>query len=164
MPRRTYASCFIALFITVVIALPVFAEASTTYIPIVLRAAIPTVAPTATPPGQTPTPALPPPSFGSCFDQPDPASAPNYPIAIVTVNKEAETVTLRNVTAGETISLSGWRMCSITGGQGHPIGGTLAPGQQVTFPGAGSPIWNNFNRDDGALYDPEGRLVSYLID
>jgi hypothetical protein len=25
-------------------------------------------------------------------------------------------------------------------------------------------IWNNTSRDDGALYDAEGRLVSYHVD
>lgn len=164
MLRQNHLAPLIALLITIAIALPVFAEASTIYVPIVLKSATPTAVPTATLPGQTPTPTLPPPSFGSCADQPNPAIAPNYPVAIVAINKVAETVTLRNVTAADRIDLTGWRMCSVTGGQIHPIGGTLAPGQQVTFPGPGSLIWNNSSRDDGALYDPEGRLVSYRID
>jgi hypothetical protein len=82
----------------------------------------------------------------------------------VGINKIAETVTLKNMTTGDTIDLSGWEMCSITGNQHHPIGGTLAPGQTRSFGNAGGPIWNNIDRDDGALYNPNGQLVSYLVD
>jgi hypothetical protein len=164
------------------LVLPAFAASSTVYLPIILKAEIPptptlpptaTVPPTATatlpptattPPLPTPTPTLPPPSFVSCADQPNPASAPNYPVRIVAIDKVGETVTLRNVTVGDVIDLSGWRMCSITGGQTHPISGSLSPGQQVTFPGPVGSIWNNTSRDDGALYDAEGRLVSYHVD
>lgn len=152
------------------LVLPALAADNAVYLPIILKAA-PTATPTTPPtplptqgPAPTATPTLPPPSFVSCADQPNPASAPNYPVAIVAINKVAETVTLRNVTAGDVIDLSGWRMCSVTGGQTHPISGSLAPGQQVTFPGPAGFIWNNSSRDDGALYDPEGRLVSYHID
>jgi hypothetical protein len=55
-------------------------------------------------------------------------------------------------------------MCSITGNQHHPIGGTLAPGQSQTFGNPGGPIWNNSSPDPGALYNPNGQLVSYYPD
>jgi micrococcal nuclease len=155
------------LLIILMLAVPVWAASSTVYLPIILKAAtpVPTAAPTATQgPVPTATPTLPPPTFGSCADRPNPATAPNYPVAIVAIDKVGETVTLRNVTTGDTVDLSGWQMCSVTGGQNHPIGGTLAPGQQVTYPGPASTIWNNSSRDDGALYDPAGRLVSYWVD
>lgn len=82
---------------------------------------------------------------------------------IVTVNKVAETVTLKN-TSTNPVSLTGWHMCSITGNQQHPIGGTLYPGQSATFPGPTGSIWNNDKKDDGALYNADGQLVSYWFD
>lgn len=115
-------------------------------------------------PTQTPTPTLPPPSYNNCQADPTFGNAPNYPVRIVAINKVLETVTLRNVTAGDTISLTGWEMCSITGNQHHPIFGTLTPGQQVTFPGPAGNIWNNSAPDPGALYNAAGQLVSYWPD
>jgi hypothetical protein len=79
------------------------------------------------------------------------------------INKQAETVTLRNVTTQDTIDLTNWDMCSVTGNQHHPIGGTLAPGETKTFMNMGGPIWNNSASDPGALYNHEGRLVSYFL-
>lgn len=127
----------------------------------------PTTTPTATPTtsGPTATPTLPPPSFVSCATPPaNPGSAPNYPLTVVSIDKVNETVTLRNTTTSATISLTNWRMCSITGGQTHPISGSLAPGESRTFGNPGGPIWNNSTSDPGALYDPEGRLISYDAD
>jgi cytoskeletal protein RodZ len=106
------------------------------------------------------------PFFGDCSSTPPPSAAPNAPVRIVVVNKSAspESVTLQNV-SGTPVSLTGWRMCSITGSQEHVgIGGTLAPGSSQTFPHSGGNIWNNSTRDDGALYDASGRLVSYWVD
>jgi hypothetical protein len=51
-----------------------------------------------------------------------------------------ETVTLKNVTTGDTIDLTNWNMCSITDNQHHPISGSLAPGETRTFPSNGGPI------------------------
>jgi hypothetical protein len=114
---------------------------------------LPTIAPNA-------TPTLPPVSFSSCAV--DPGSAINYPILIVTVDKVAETVTLRNVSTSN-VDLTGWRMCSITGGQTHDgVSGVLAPGATQIYSHSGSStIWNNFLSDPGALYTTDGRLVSY---
>lgn len=43
----------------------------------------------------------------------------------------------------------------------HPIGGLLAPGETRTFPGPAGMIWSNSESDPGALYDSQGRLISY---
>jgi hypothetical protein len=120
----------------------------------------PTLAPTA-------TPTLPPPSFNACRADPYASVAPNYPIKIVNVIKYGtpENVVLQNV-SNETINLDGWIMCSILGYQEHTgISGNLAPGQTRTFAytGVGN-IWNNFELDDGALYNPQGQLVSFWKD
>jgi plastocyanin len=121
----------------------------------------PTPRPTRTP---TPTPTLPPPTYNNCQADPNPSAAPNYPVRIVDIDKAAETVTLRNVTVVDSIDLTSWQMCSITGNQHHPISGTLAPGETKTFPNNGGPIWNNSASDPGALYNENGQLVSYFPD
>jgi micrococcal nuclease len=120
-------------------------------------------APSGPPPSPTPMPQpapLPPPSFNNC--QVDPTVAPNYPVQIITVRKDDEVVVLKNMSP-DPVSLDGWRMCSIRGNQEYlGIGGSPAPGETKEFPYAGSGnIWNNSDSDPGALYDPEGRLVSY---
>jgi hypothetical protein len=115
------------------------------------------------PPGPSPGPApLPPPSFNNCQADPNAASAPNYPIKIVTVDKGAETVRLQNVSP-DAVNLDGWKMCSITGNQLHEgIGGSLAPGETKDFPHTNpGNIWNNSSSDPGALYNANGQLVSY---
>ena len=62
-------------------------------------------------------------------------------------------------------NLDGWIMCSIKGGQIHQgIGGALEPGKTRAFKHTGGNIWNNRETDPGALYDPQGRLVSYWAD
>lgn len=124
--------------------------------------------PTATSkPGTTPTatntPTLPPSSFTSCSVVGKPSSAAEYPVQIVDIDKDLETVTLVNVSSS-TVSLADWKMCSVTGGQHHPISGSLAPQQQKTFTNTGGPIWNNDKYDPGALWDNKGRLISYHDD
>ncbi len=123
-----------------------------------------TAIPTATNPAPTGTPTLPPPTLNNCQQDPNPGAAPNYPVRITDIDKEAEVVTLRNVTTGDTIDLSDWTMCSVTGNQQHPIGGTLAPGQSQVFSGPAGSIWNNSSSDPGALYNGDGQLVSYWPD
>jgi hypothetical protein len=157
---------------------PVPAQTPTmaSYLPVVLRPLPPTATPTpsatAEPPTATQsgptatqTPTLPPPTYNNCQDDPNPSAAPNYPIRIIAIDKEGEIVRLRNESASP-LRLSGWRMCSITGNQLHPIDdlGALAPGVIRSYTNGGGPIWNNSSRDDGALYDSEGRLVSYFFD
>jgi micrococcal nuclease len=106
-----------------------------------------------------------PPAAGrGCDSQPDPASAPNAPIAIVAIDKQAEVVRLKNV-GDAPVELGGWAMCSLRGAEAHPIGGVIAPGETRAFPGAaGRSIWSNSNPDDGALFDAQGQLVSYWQD
>lgn len=108
--------------------------------------------------------ATPSPVPARCAAPPDPSAAPNSPIAIVALDKRAESVTLKNVGA-EPVNLDGWRLCSLRGEQSHPVGGALAPGEQRTFPGAqGASIWSNGERDDAALFDPSGALIAYWAD
>ncbi|MDW8145421.1 MAG: thermonuclease family protein [Roseiflexaceae bacterium] len=106
-----------------------------------------------------------PPSYNGCRTDRNAASAPNAPVAIVRIDKRAETVTLRNVSS-EPINLDGWIMCSFKGSQIHQgIGGTLAPGETRGFTHTGgASIWNDRETDPGGLYDPQGRLVSYWPD
>jgi len=125
--------------------------------------ALPASLPAATPP-QAAAPSLSP-SFNGCRPDPNSASAPNMPVAIVNIDKRAEEVTLRNV-SDAPINLDGWIMCSIRGNQTHTgIGGPLGPGETRVYRHAGAEaIWSNAESDPGALYDPEGRLVAYWPD
>lgn len=138
------------------------------YLPIVEKPATPTVPSTPAPtaiPAPTATPAPLPPSYNNCQADPNAGSAPNYPIQIVAIDKVNETVTLRNV-GTTTMLIGGWRMCSITGNQLHAVlsGGIIAGETRVIPSQAGGPVWNNTTRDDGALYDANGSLISYWID
>jgi micrococcal nuclease len=119
-----------------------------------------TPVPTPTPIGANPLE----PSFNGCRADANAERAPNAPILIVTIDKVAETATLRNV-GDQALDLTDWTLCSIRGSQSHtPIAGVLAPGEERVFPHTGGMIWSNNDRDDGALYDPQGRLVSYWVD
>ncbi len=113
------------------------------------------------PPPAQPTP--PPPSYNGCQPEPNPDAAPNFPIQIVGIDKRAEVVVLTN-RSDQPINLDGWRMCSIRGAQLHSIGGVLQGGETRNFANDGGAIWSNTELDDGALYDPEGRLISYWRD
>lgn len=125
--------------------------------------------PTATPhsqPTATLAPGAPTPAVGDCSTDPNPADAPNTPIAIVTIEKTSrpEVAVLRNVSAASVV-LAGWRLCSINGNQEHTLGSiTIGPGETVRIPYTGGNIWNNTERDDAALYDASGRLAAYWID
>lgn len=103
------------------------------------------------------------PSFTSCAFDPGLGLAPEAPVRIVMVDKVAETVMIENVTA-RAINLTDWRMCSIRGGQEHPISGLIEAGAMRVLPAPPSNIWSNSERDPGALYDGEGRLISYWPD
>ena len=181
MSRELRTTLAIMIVVLVVFSPAIFAApgpANTNYLALIMRIVAPTAVPTATvaaPPTKTPiptitpkptvgptaTPTLPPPSYNNCQSDPNSGAAPNYPVRITAINKVAETVTLKNVSAS-TIDLTGWQMCSITGNQHHPISGTLAPGASQTFPGPAGSIWNNSSPDPGALYNPNGQLVSYF--
>lgn len=150
--------------ITTPIPTPQSAPSLNAYLPLVIKDNPPP--PTATPePTIAPTPTLPPAIFNDCKDDPNPASAPNVPVRIVKVDKVAEVVTLQNV-SNKTVSVEDWNMCSINGNQEHDqIFGTLAAGQTRDFPNTGDgPIWNDSERDNGAIYNAAGFLVSYWID
>lgn len=93
-----------------------------------------------------------------------PETAPEAPVRIVGLDKVAETVTLQNVSAGP-VNLDGWVICSQRGNESQRgVGGTLAAGETRTFQGDGATIWSNGSRDDAALLDASGRLVSYWED
>lgn len=101
----------------------------------------------------------------NCNSAVDADSAPNSPIQIIALDKDAELVRLRNISS-ETVDLNGWTLCSLRGGQTHAgIDGTLAPGAERDFRHTGgSTIWSNSERDDAALYDAQGQLISYWPD
>jgi hypothetical protein len=134
------------------------APAATSAVPTALA---PTAALTSTP---EPTD---PPSASACQRAPDSAAAPNAPVRIVEIIKDAtpEIVRLENVSAS-AVDITDWNMCSITGNQEHDdIDGVLAPGEVRDFPYTGSGvIWDDSRQDDGALYNTSGQLVSYWDD
>jgi micrococcal nuclease len=100
----------------------------------------------------------------SCPFAPEPGAAPNTPVRIVDLDKAGETVRLSNV-GRDAVSLDGWLVCSVRGGESQAgVGGTLAPGANVVLVNPGEPIWSNGQRDDVALYDASGRLISYWED
>lgn len=115
-------------------------------------------------PTTEPKPTLPP-SYNDCQEDPNRSQAPNSPVTIVSVDKSAEVVVIKNV-SGAAVDLNGWRICSIRGNQLHAtLSGSLAGGQQQTIPSqAGSNIWSNSDDDDATLYDANGSLVSYWND
>jgi len=123
------------------------------------------IAPLPPPPSTPPPPNVPPPGPGDegCGNDPGPV-APEFPLKIVAINDQTETVTLRNV-SGEPVSLDGWRLCSIRGPQEHRgLSGTLVPGEQRAFTHQGGQIWRNDGKDPGALYNAQGQLISYWAD
>src|SRR6266508_3898431 len=124
-------------------------------------------APVASQPLPTPTatPTVPPAVYDYCKSDPNPAGASNYPVRIVKVDKIKEEVTLQNV-SGAPVSVDDWNLCSLNGNQDHDqIGGVIQAGQTRTFPNIGTPdIWNDTQRDDAALYNAAGYLVSYWVD
>lgn len=159
----------LVVFVFSIIGLRAFAQSpGVAFLPHVVKPATPTATPSITPTPTimpTSTPTLPPPTYNNCQADPNPSAAPNYPIKIVLVDKSAEFVQLQN-TGTTTIDFTGWIMCSITGNQRHDgVIGTLVPGEIRSFPytGPGS-IWNNTTKDDGALYNENGQLVSYWND
>jgi hypothetical protein len=111
-----------------------------------------------------PDPTLPEPSFDDCEEDPNFANAANFPVLIVGVNKETETATLRNA-SNEPIDLTGWRLCSLRGSEEQSgIGGVIQSGEVRDFTQDGDEIWSDDNRDDAALYNSFGQLVSYWTD
>lgn len=101
------------------------------------------------------------------YEPADPQRAPNSPVRIAGIFKAStpEVVELENV-SNEPVSLDGWQVVSVRAFQIHRgIGGMLMPGERKAFPYTGrGNMWNNRERDDGALYDPTGKLISYWSD
>jgi hypothetical protein len=132
-------------------------------LPVPWPIAAPTATPEPTPRLPPPIQPLPPPTFNTCQEDPNPDAAPNYPVYIVGINNGTDVVTLKNVSPDE-VDLTGWHMCSIKDNQEHPISGTLAPYEQKSFPGSAEDIWANSDNDNGSLYNAQGQLVSYWHD
>jgi hypothetical protein len=103
---------------------------------------------------------LPPPTFSACRPDPNPDAAPHDPVLIVTVDKRAEVVTLKNV-GPDPVDRDGWHRGSSTGNHEHPIGGPLHPGEQHGYPGPSGQIWNNRDSDPRVLYNQSSQLVRY---
>jgi hypothetical protein len=124
-----------------------------------------TVTPTPTPQPTPTTPALPAPSYNACAEDPTAESAPNSPVQIFRVDKQAEIVTLQNVT-DQPVDLTGWHMCSFRGSQEFMgITGVLGPYEAKEFANVnGENIWSNENPDNGALYNANGQAVSFWRD
>jgi hypothetical protein len=124
-------------------------------------------APTNTPapePTNTPAPS-PQPAGDLCSRQPAAADAPDTPLRLVEVTKKSEIVTLENVSSND-IDLSDWTLCSLTGGERH-VGFddvTIEAGDTRQLLHIGDRIWDTERGDDGALYDPDGNLISYWDD
>jgi hypothetical protein len=121
--------------------------------------------PTATPvPTNTPEPS-PAASGDVCSRTASAADAPDTPLRLVEVGKKAEIVTLENVSSTD-IDLSDWTLCSLAGGERHLgfDGITIEAGETRRLLHAGERIWDTEGSDDGALYDPEGTLISYWDD
>ncbi len=138
----------------------------------------PTEAITPTPPPETPTltpeatieatdtPSVSPTPIPNCVVTPTAAQAPNTPIKIVDISKQhfPEVATLQNI-SNAAIDLAGWRLCSLNGGQQHRgLFGLLQAGETRDFAHVGNPIWDDDARDDAALFDPNGQLISYCAD
>lgn len=98
-----------------------------------------------------------------CEHDPAPIRWTDFPIKIVSIDKSQEFVKLKNIT-DTTINLDGWIMCSFRGGQQHPIGGEIQPGEIKLFPNPNGNIWNNAEVDNGGLYNKRNEMVSYWKD
>jgi hypothetical protein len=120
----------------------------------------PSPAPTITPTFPPPAPP-PPPSYNACMADPNPYAAPNYPIRILDVDKETEVFSLQNV-GDAPIDLSGWVICSVNGVQQFDqMNVVIQPGEIKRFVYPGAAVWDNNQRDDAALYNTQGQLISY---
>jgi uncharacterized protein YgiM (DUF1202 family) len=119
------------------------------------------------PPAPTSLPAPTSPPLPTSPPAPSPAQ-----VVIVSVNKRAEYVDIRN-DGGTDQNLQGWTLVSERGNQSCPLGGVLSPGGTLRIwalasdanqggynCGFGNDIWNNDESDPAVLYDANGREVS----
>ncbi len=114
----------------------------------------------------TDMPTVSPTPIPNCVVTPTAEQAPNTPIKIVDISKQhfPEVATLQNI-SNAAIDLAGWRLCSLNGGQQHRgLFGLLQAGETRDFAHIGNPIWDDDARDDAALFDPNGQLISYWSD
>jgi hypothetical protein len=121
--------------------------------------------PTSTPvPTNTPEPS-PAASGDVCSRAASAADAPETPLRLVEISKKSEVVTLENVSSND-IDLSDWTLCSLGGGERHRgfDGVTIEAGDTRRLLHAGDRVWDTEGSDDGALYDPDGNLISYWDD
>ncbi|MFZ5856732.1 MAG: thermonuclease family protein [Chloroflexota bacterium] len=89
-------------------------------------------------------------------------------VIIVTVNKQAEYVDIKNV-GSSPVNLNGWTLVSEKGNQACSLGGILEPGQTLRIwagtnstgfsCGYNKNIWNNSEPDPAVLYDAQGHEV-----
>jgi hypothetical protein len=160
--RMAIAICIVVAVL--VLAMQAYARTTTEvgsiYLPLVSLDPSPTPAPT---PTLAPTP--PPAFFGDCNSTPRFSDAPNFPLRITILNKFTEEVVIEN-RSDEMIDLTGWKLCSLTSKRQHLIlpGTTIEPRGAAFIPRSNTPVWDDRQRDDGALYDPSGRLIAYYID
>jgi len=124
------------------------------------------IPPTEIPPTETPTPAP--------TNTPAPTASPTIAgpsVVIVSVDKGAEYVDLRNV-GSEPQDLAGWLLLSEKGGQRCDLAGILQPGATLRIwaraidadkegfnCGHQENIWNNSDLDRAILYDAQGAEV-----
>jgi hypothetical protein len=121
--------------------------------------------PTDTPePTSTPEPS-PAASGDVCNRSASAADAPDTPLRLVEISKKTEIVTLENVSS-QNIDLSDWTLCSLAGGERHKgfEGIIIEAGDTRRLVHAGDRIWDTEGSDDGALYDPDGNLISFWVD
>ncbi|XSG77292.1 hypothetical protein ACP8Y2_09820 [Herpetosiphon llansteffanensis] len=99
-----------------------------------------------------------------CSLDPSPSIAENSPIRIVGINKIKEEITLRNISQNP-VSINGWIVCSMNGDEQYkiPQGFNMNPNVILYLSLEGKDIWNDIERDDAALYDANGKIISYLI-
>jgi competence protein ComEC len=97
-----------------------------------------------------------------CKQRVDGSQAPNAPIMIVSVDKVAEVVVIRNTSAAD-VDLTGWTICSLLGSQLHAhLSGVLAPGETRAVPSqAARAIWNDRSKERAAVYNSAGHVISY---
>jgi hypothetical protein len=117
-----------------------------------------------TAPTSTPEPA--PPQTGDvCSRAASAADAPETPLRLVEISKKSEIVTLENVSNND-IDLSDWTLCSLSGGERHGgfDGVIIEAGDTRRLLHSGNRIWDTEGSDDGALYDPDGTLISFWDD
>jgi len=98
---------------------------------------------------------------------------PNGPIAITGLDKNAEMITITNM-SDENVNIGGWKIVSVHGnqwfifssdlilpsGDSIKVGGYSAKEQCDLIWEVGNGIWSNSKSDPAELYDAEGNLIN----